>query len=110
MIITTLTLLVSLTHNITILWLLLLIIYFVQDGDTALHIACKEGHVNVIESLLSQGADMTIKNNDGNTPLDECQDTRNYEIISLFSKCNPNLGEILNNNYVVLLLVWFVII
>ena len=82
-----------------------MIIYFVQDGDTALHIACKEGHVNVIESLLSQGADMTIKNNGGNTPLDECEYPSKDEIVSLFSKCNPNLGEILNNNYVVLLLV-----
>ena len=48
---------------------------------------------------------MTIKNNKGNTPLDECEDTRKDEIASLFSEYNPKRGEILNNNNVVLLLV-----
>ena len=78
---------------------------FIQDGNTALHIACKQGHTNIIQSLLSQGADATITNNDGNTPLDECKDTIKDEIASLFSKYNPKRGDILNNNYVVLLLV-----
>ena len=62
-----------------------------QDGDTALHIACKKGRINVIKSLLSQGADTTVKNNVGNTPLDDGQDKN--EIVSLFSKCSPNRGE-----------------
>ena len=76
-----------------------------QDGNTALHIACKGGHINIIQSLLSRGADMTIKNNEDKTPLDECQDTSKDEIVSLFSEYNPKRGEILNNNYVALLLV-----
>ena len=76
-----------------------------QDGNTALHIACKEGHIYVIQSLVSEGADMTIKNNGSKTPLDECQDTRKDEIASLVSKYNPKRGEMLNNKYVVLLLV-----
>ena len=69
-----------------------------------MHIACKEGHINVIQSLLSQGGDTTITNNDGNSPLDECQDTIKDEIASHVSKYNPKRGEVLNNNYVVLLL------
>ena len=76
-----------------------------QDDNTALHIACKKGHINVIQSLLSHGANMTIKNNEDKTPLDECQDASKDEIVSLFSEYNPKQGEILNNNYVVLLLV-----
>ena len=76
-----------------------------QDDNTALHIACKKGHINIIQSLLSHGADMTIKNNDSNTPLDECQATSKDKIASLVSKYNPKRGEILNNNYIVLLLV-----
>ena len=47
---------------------------------------------------------MTIKNKEGNTPLDECKDTNKDEIVSLVSEYNPKRGEVLNNNYVVLLL------
>ena len=76
---------------------------FIQDGNTALHFAYKESHTNIIQSLLSQGADMTIKNKEGNTLLDECQDTIKDEIASLVSEYNPKRGEVLNNHYVVLL-------
>ena len=48
---------------------------------------------------------MTTQNKEGNTPLDECQDTRKDEIASLFSEYNPKRGEVLNNNNVILLLV-----
>ena len=75
-----------------------------------MHIACKEGHINVIQCLLSQGADMTIKNIEGKTPLDECCDTSKDRNVDLFSKYDPKRGEVLNNNNVVLLLVSFVII
>ena len=66
-----------------------------KDGNTALHIACINGHINVIRCLLSQGADMTSKNKDGSTPLDECQETIKDEIASVVSKCNPKQGEVL---------------
>ena len=69
-----------------------------------MHIACKEGHINVVECLLSQGVDMTIKNIEGKTPLGECCDTSKDEIVSLFSKHTPEQGEILSNNHIVLLL------
>ena len=72
-----------------------------------MHIACKEAHINVIQCLLSQGADMTIKNTDGKTPLDECHGKIKDEIVSLFSKYNPKLGEALHSNYIVLLHVSF---
>ena len=74
-----------------------------------MHIACKEGHINVIQCLLSQGADMTIKNIEGKTPLDGCCDTCKDEIDSLFSKHNQQ-GELISNKYVVFVLAWFVII
>ena len=59
-----------------------------------MHIACKRGHINIIQSLLFHGADMTIKNKEDNTPLDECQDTNKDKIASLFSKYNPKRGEV----------------
>ena len=77
---------------------------FIQDGNTALHFACKEGDVNVIQSLLSQGADTTIKNIDGNTPLDECYDTSKDEVANLFTQYNPKRGIVLNSNYIKIIL------
>ena len=68
-----------------------------------MHIACKEGHINVIQSLLLQGADTTIKNNKCKTPLDECRDTNKDEIVSLFSKYNPKRGKVLSNNSIILM-------
>ena len=67
-----------------------------------MHSACEEGYVNVIQSLLSQGADVTITNNEGNTPLDVCHDKKKNEVSRLFTEYNPKRGEVLNNNYVVL--------
>ena len=62
-----------------------------------LHIACHEGHLNVISCLLSEGADVTVKNNNGNTPLEKCPDTIRNEIVSLFSKYNSKQGKIIND-------------
>ena len=45
--------------------------------------------------MLSEGVDVTVKNNDGNTPLEKCPDTSRDEIVSLFNKYNPKRGEIL---------------
>ena len=39
---------------------------------------------------------MTIKNIEGKTPLEECCDTCNDEIIGLISKYDPKRGEVLN--------------
>ena len=35
----------------------------IQDGDTALHKAAKEGKTECVDHLLSAGADVTITNN-----------------------------------------------
>ena len=47
---------------------------------------------------------MTIKNIEGKTPLDECCDTSKDKIVGLFSKYNSKPGEVLSNNYIVILL------
>ena len=62
-----------------------------------MHIACCKGHLNVISCLLSEGADFTIKNNDGKTPLEKCPDTTKDKIVSLINKYNPKRGEVLLN-------------
>lgn len=43
-----------------------------DDGNTALHIACRTGNIDIIQRLIQAGADGMIRNNDpGNTPLHE---------------------------------------
>ena len=39
-------------------------------GHTALHLAASRGHVNIVEHLVRMGADATIKDSDGITPLE----------------------------------------
>lgn len=41
-----------------------------NNGNTALHIACKHNLLNLIELLLQYDADTTIKNNSGKTPIE----------------------------------------
>jgi ankyrin repeat protein len=39
------------------------------SGETALHIAVRRGDTRLIEQLIENGADLSAKNNDGNTAL-----------------------------------------
>ena len=41
-----------------------------MDGDTALHIACKQGHVGIVNLLLDSGASLTICNTQSLTCLE----------------------------------------
>lgn len=43
------------------------------DGNTALHLATKNGNVDICRELLREGADHTIINHFGKTPLEEAQ-------------------------------------
>lgn len=45
-----------------------------SDGQTALHYAASCGHRDTLELLLGRGADRTIANADGETPLDTAYD------------------------------------
>lgn len=58
-----------------------------------MHTASKLGDINIIQSLLSRGADVTIKNKEDNTPLEECSDQIKEEVVSLFTKYNPKRSE-----------------
>ena len=43
--------------------LLLTLTLFVQDGATALHVACQEGHLRVAECLLDAKSDLNLLSN-----------------------------------------------
>ena len=40
-----------------------------EDGWAALHYACCDGHYEIVELLLNNGADIEVKTGDGDTPL-----------------------------------------
>ncbi|KAI8486216.1 hypothetical protein Bbelb_361160 [Branchiostoma belcheri] len=42
-----------------------------KEGDTALHEACQTGNVSIVEALVTMGADVTITDAMGRTPLHE---------------------------------------
>ena len=55
-----------------------------QDGNTALHVAAKHGHVSVIELILLRGADITVRNKQRLTCLDvavECRKEKVAEVL-----------------------------
>ena len=53
------------------------------DGETALHTACRLGSMECVKELLAHGADTTVKDNNGKTPLDVAKRSKNQSIIDL---------------------------
>ena len=66
-----------------------------QDGNdnwnTALHMAIKRNDLEVVNFLLSQGADTTIENGDGKTPLDLAEECTNADITDTLKRCNSQV-------------------
>ena len=54
-----------------------------DDGVTALHKACWEGSTECVKELLAHGADTSIKNKDGETPLDIARNQNHKAVIAL---------------------------
>ena len=43
-----------------------------SDEETVLHIAAKQGNVDMIEKIVNLGGDLSYQDNDGHTPLHDC--------------------------------------
>ena len=54
-----------------------------NHGETPLHIAAREGHIDIAELLINKGADVNAKNNYGKTPFDYA---KNEEIRQLLKR------------------------
>jgi ankyrin repeat protein len=56
-------------------------------GDTALYFAIKYGHTQAVQLLLEHGADVNVRNEDGNTPskLASSELYKHQEIVELLS-------------------------
>lgn len=61
-----------------------------RDGITALHAAAVNGHNEVIQYLLSEGANKNMINKFGNTPLENAREMKHPETVKLLSKHSSN--------------------
>ena len=52
-------------------------------GETPLHLAAFSGHIEVIDLLITHGADVRIKNKAGKTPLQKASKVGHEEIVNL---------------------------
>ena len=58
-----------------------------QDfGSTALHWAAARGNLAIATRLLEGGADLTLRDKDGNTALDYARSNGNSEVVALLSQ------------------------
>ncbi|MEM9326662.1 MAG: glutaminase A [Bacteroidota bacterium] len=60
------------------------------DGRTALHLAAAENRPEVVEYLLHQGANITVQDRWGGTPLVDAQKANNREVLEIFDAFHPS--------------------
>ncbi|KAM7403015.1 hypothetical protein PAMA_003778 [Pampus argenteus] len=63
------------------------------DGRTPLHIACSEGHLEVVKYLLSNGATVHARDRYGDTPLCNAVQFRHKEIIGLLRTTGAHFSQ-----------------
>jgi ankyrin repeat protein len=56
-----------------------------NDGKTPLHLASQQGHLGVIEILISYGADLHILDNDGKTAQDLAAQNGHNHVVEYFA-------------------------
>jgi uncharacterized protein len=66
-----------------------------SDGQTALHLICINQNLNVAKELLQRGIDINLRDKYGNnamwTAVFNCKG-RNYEMVELLMKYNPDIS------------------
>ncbi|CAF1132972.1 unnamed protein product [Adineta ricciae] len=63
-----------------------------NNGLNALHLASKEGHVNIVQELLSRGANVNAATKKGNTALHIASLAGQEEVVKLLVKYNGNIN------------------
>jgi ankyrin repeat protein len=56
-----------------------------QNGESGLHAAALFGHVPIVKQLISAGADPTLRNQEGATPLQLAQEAKQTVVIEYLS-------------------------
>ena len=54
-----------------------------KDRDTALHLACEDGRMEVVQCLVESGSDINVKNWNGNSPVHVAYTHRHFDIARL---------------------------
>ncbi|CAK4162227.1 unnamed protein product, partial [Aphanomyces euteiches] len=52
-----------------------------SNGNTPLHAAARNGHVEIVMELLSRGADVNLQNKHGQTALHEAVNNRDFDVV-----------------------------
>lgn len=55
---------------------------YVEIGSTPLHIACKEGSIPIIKSLLKNGANKNLKDRQKRRPVDICWSNETKDLLT----------------------------
>jgi ankyrin repeat protein len=67
-------------------------------GRTSLHIACSDGHEELVKFLLEQKADPTAKDKLGNTPFNDCVRSKHDKVVAIIKQFDPNVTFKLSEN------------
>lgn len=62
-----------------------------SDGNTALHLAIKNGHRSLARDLIDAGASLVLTNNEGKTPVQIAREVNNFFIIATEGICEMRL-------------------
>ena len=63
-----------------------------SNGRTALMQACSRGHVNFVQPLIKNSADMNLQSNSGCTAIMFASDRKNYECLNLLISAKADLN------------------
>ena len=80
-----------------------------SDRNTALHAAAAMGSVDMVDYLLAKGADPSIRNKDGNTPIHIAILNRKYETLRALAEFGDNIfiTDIKNIGKIILFICYF---
>ncbi|KAI8086569.1 asparaginase-domain-containing protein [Halteromyces radiatus] len=64
------------------------------DGRVPLHVASREGHIEIVEFLLKHGAAVHIRDRSGHTPLYEALVWKRSEVVRMLCRAGAHLAEV----------------
>ncbi|KAI8647158.1 asparaginase-domain-containing protein [Parasitella parasitica] len=63
------------------------------DGRVPLHVACREGHLRIVEYLLLHGAAIHVRDQSGHTPLFDAVVQKRAEVVKILRQAGAHLAE-----------------
>ncbi|KAL9548583.1 hypothetical protein MBANPS3_005617 [Mucor bainieri] len=63
------------------------------DGRVPLHVACREGHLRIVEYLLLHGAAIHVRDRSGHTPLFDAVVEKRADVVRILREAGAHLAE-----------------